>query len=56
MNINELINAGANVSITISPADLEEFALSIIDKVKQAQDHEQQPEILHDPRRGGQGV
>ena len=49
MNINELINAGANVSITISPADLEEFALSIIDKMKQAQDHEQQTESYMTP-------
>ena len=38
-----------NVSITITPADLEEFALSIIDKVKQAQEHEQQPESYMTP-------
>ena len=49
MNVQELINAGMNVSITISPADLEEFALSIIDKVKQAQEHEQQPESYMTP-------
>ena len=49
MNVQELINAGMNVSITITPADLEEFALSIIDKVKQAQDHEQQPESYMTP-------
>lgn len=47
MNVQDLINAGTNVSITITPADLEEFALSIIDKVKQAQDHEQQPESFN---------
>ena len=49
MNVADLINAGTNVSITITPADLEEFALSIIDKVKQAQDHEQQPESYMTP-------
>ena len=49
MNVQDLINAGTNVSITITPADLEEFALSIIDKVKQAQEHEQQPESYMTP-------
>lgn len=49
MNVQELINAGANVSITITPADLEEFALTIIDKVNQARDQEQQPETYMTP-------
>ncbi len=38
-----------NVSITITPADLEEFALTIIDKVNQARDQEQQPESYMTP-------
>ena len=49
MNVNDLINAGMNVSITMTPADLEEFALTIIDKVNQARDQEQQPESYMTP-------
>lgn len=49
MNVQELLSSGAQVSITISPADLEEFALTIIDKVKQAQEREQQPESYMTP-------
>ena len=47
MNVQELINAGANVCISISPGDLVEFALTIVNEMKQAQEHEQQPESFN---------
>ena len=37
MNVKELLEAGTSVSITMTPAQLEEFAQSIIDKVSKAQ-------------------
>lgn len=49
MNVQELLSSGAQVSITITPADLEEFALTIIDKVNQAREQEQQPESYMTP-------
>lgn len=35
MNISELIKSGANVAITITPRDLNEFALNLIEQAKQ---------------------
>ena len=49
MNINDLLNAGMNVNITITPAELEEFALSIIAKMKAEQQEEQHPESYMTP-------
>ena len=37
MNINEILNSGHNVSITITPADLKEFALAVAAEVLAAQ-------------------
>lgn len=36
MNITDLINTGANVSVTVSATDLREFALSLFDEAKKA--------------------
>lgn len=44
MNIINLLDAGMNVNITITPADLKEFALLIIAQVKEEQQQEQQSE------------
>ena len=49
MNIIDLLGYGEQVSITISPRQLEEFALSIIAKVKEEQQREQQPESYMTP-------
>lgn len=34
MNISDLISSGANVAITITPLDLKEFALSLIEQAQ----------------------
>lgn len=34
MNIAEMIKEGANVNITVTPADLKEFALCLMDEAK----------------------
>lgn len=39
MNIQDLLDAGINVNITVTPADLEEFAISIINKMKEEKPH-----------------
>ena len=49
MNIKNLLDAGMNVSITITPADLKEFALLIIAQAKEEQQREQQPESYMTP-------
>lgn len=33
MNINDLLNSGANVAITITPTDLKEFALTLAEEL-----------------------
>lgn len=35
MNIKELMQAGVNISITVTPTDLKEFALAIIEEAKE---------------------
>jgi len=45
MSINELMQTGANVSITVTPADLKEFALAIIDEAKEMAKIEKEPEV-----------
>lgn len=42
MNIKELLASGANISISVTPADLKEFAVSIINETL-AQKNEQKP-------------
>lgn len=49
MSIIDLLNYGEQVSITITPMQLEEFALSIIAKVKEEQQQAQQPETYMMP-------
>ncbi len=49
MNINNLLDAGANVSISITPADLKEFALLIIAQAREEQQLGQQPEKFMTP-------
>lgn len=34
MNISELLDSGAAVNLTVSAADLKEFAMNIVDEVK----------------------
>lgn len=34
MNIQELLSSGQNVMITVTPADLKEFALAVAEEVK----------------------
>ena len=38
MSINEMLTSGASVTISVTPADLKEFALSIVDEVSKAAD------------------
>lgn len=38
MNIQELINIGANVSVTVTTADLKEFALCLIKETRELKD------------------
>ena len=38
MNIQELIKSGANVSVTVTTADLKEFALSLIKEARELKD------------------
>lgn len=49
MSVFNLLDAGMNVNITITPADLKEFALLIIAQVKEEQQQEQQPETYMTP-------
>lgn len=45
MNINELLGSGAQVAITVTPADLKEFAVTIINETM-AKQPEQKEEYL----------
>ena len=49
MNIQELLSAGANVAITITPTDLKEFALLLIDETLSARNQETEPETYLTP-------
>lgn len=44
MNINELLSSGANVAITITPTDLKEFAMYLIDETLSAKEQVPEPE------------
>lgn len=48
MNINELLTSGANVAITIAPAELKEFALFLIDELS-SKNRDSEPEIYMTP-------
>lgn len=49
MNINELLSCGANVAITVTPTDLKEFALCLIDGILSAKNQEPQSETYLTP-------
>ncbi len=49
MNINELLSCGANVAITVTPTDLKEFALCLIDEALSARNQEPQSETYLTP-------
>lgn len=49
MNINELLSSGANVAITITPTDLKEFALYLIDETLSARHQDSKPETYLTP-------
>ncbi len=44
MSIEELMNSNANVSITVTPADLKEFALSLIEEAMKMGSRQKEPE------------
>ena len=44
MNINTLLQSGANVSITVTPTDLKEFALSLIQEAVEIGKKQRKPE------------
>lgn len=46
MNIQELLKAadGANITLSVTPADLKEFALTIIEEAKKMSKAEKEPE------------
>lgn len=44
MNINTLLESGANVSITVTPTDLKEFALSLIQEAVEIGKKQRKPE------------
>lgn len=47
MNIQELIKSGANVSVTVTTADLKEFALSLIKEVRELEETKPETEELY---------
>lgn len=49
MNINELLSSGANVAITITPTDLKEFAMYLIDETLAAKNQVAEPETYLTP-------
>ena len=49
MNLKDLLSAGANVAITITPTDLKEFALYLIDETLAARNQEIEPETYLTP-------
>ena len=46
MNIFNLIESGANVAITVTPTDLKEFALNIIEQAQMAKAKEETEQYL----------
>ena len=48
MNINELLTSGANVAITITPTDLKEFALFLVDELS-SKNQDSEPETYMTP-------
>lgn len=44
MNIQNLLNAGANISVTVSVADLKEFAMSLFDEAMAIRQEEKKKE------------
>ncbi|MFQ7266182.1 MAG: MerR family transcriptional regulator [Paraprevotella clara] len=44
MNIQELISSGQNVTISVTPADLKEFALTVAEEVKALLAKEDKPD------------
>ena len=46
MNIFNLIESGANVAITVTPTDLKEFALNIIEQAQMAKAKEEPEQYL----------
>ena len=44
MNINELINTDANISVVVSVADLKEFALCVVTEAMAAKEAEKNEE------------
>lgn len=50
MNIQGLLEAGANVSVTVSVADLKEFALYLLDEGKEQGKTEREPEQWLTPK------
>lgn len=51
MNIQELLKAadGANITLSVTPADLKEFALAIIEEAKELAKIEKEPEVYMTP-------
>ena len=49
MNLKDLLSVGANVAITITPTDLKEFALYLIDEYQAARNQETKPETYLTP-------
>ena len=49
MNINELLTSGANVAVTVTPTDLKEFALCLIEETLAAKNQDSEPETYMTP-------
>ncbi len=49
MNITDLLSAGANVAITITPIDLKEFAMYLIEETLSAKNQDSEPETYLSP-------
>ncbi len=51
MNIAQILSAGAhNISLTVTPADLKEFAVTIFEQCRAEYAPKSQPEIYHSKR------
>ena len=50
INFEKLLEAGANVSVTVSVADLKEFALYLLDEAKEQGKSEKEPEQWLTPK------
>lgn len=49
MNIQSLLESGANVAITVTPLDLKEFAVFLIGQAQAAEKNKNQPETFLTP-------